>query len=239
MISAEIDPADLAKLRRTVEEAASKLKLSTRDLIRQSAIFAIQSAARETGPGKAASPSKLAVKYKYREIVKGTPGPLNWFRYRHLRDGWDIVFQTANDISLGTQQKRGLKKLTRSVRVWSKKQRQFVLRIYSGTATGKYDKESRIGRIPHYGAAKAGWLKALGRLPGSKPLKSEGDQWVPNPRISVEQSRDTYGLTIENLVRYVDKISPKASAVAMKKTANRMEYFYRKKIERLERKMNL
>lgn len=239
MISAEISDHDIMRLRDTIERGAKELGVSAADLVRQASIFAIQSAARETGPGNAASPSKLAVKYKYRKIVKGTPGPLNWFRYRRLRDGRDIVFQTANDISRRTQQKRGLKKMTRSVKVWSKKQQQFVLRIYSGTATGKYDKESRIGRIPHYGAAKAGWLKALGRLPGSKPLKSEGDQWVPNPRISVTKQESTYQMVVENVVRYVDKISPQAAAVAMQKTANRMERIVQKRIDAQSRRMNL
>lgn len=56
MIRAEIDPRDIERLTRTIERAVLDLDETTRDMTRQAMVFAIQSAARETGPGKKPSP---------------------------------------------------------------------------------------------------------------------------------------------------------------------------------------
>jgi hypothetical protein len=133
-------------------------------------------------------------------------------------------------------EKKGLRRLKKNIEIWDRKLRATRMVAYTGTAVGKYDKGSRIGRIPHYGAAKIGWLKALGRIPTSKPQREEGDQWIPSPRVETVKSKELYGFTIENLVKYVSIISPEAAAIAMRKTANRMERIIEKKIAAMEKR---
>lgn len=238
MITAEIDPADIARLSRVFERAQTELKKDIRDLTRQAMIFAIQSAAKATGPGTASSPSKLPDQYKFRRIIK-YPGSDFRYAYRK-RNGKEGMFTTAKRISRKQVEKRGLRLLKRNIEIWDR--RLYCTRMvpYFGTATGKYDKKSRVGRIPHYGAAKAGWLKALGRLPKAKSafkmtlfelaesaLKAAADaaenRYVPTPRVSEVKQKDSYGLIVENVVKYVTIISPNAAPEAMRKTANRME----------------
>lgn len=241
MIAAEIDPADLERMRKLMERAVHDLGMSTRDITRQAIVFAVQSAAKETGPGNASSPKKMAVQFRFRKIVpykdSGMYSPslqrnVKDFRYAYrTSSGETKMFPTDVEISKKSQNKRGLRELKRNIEIYDRKLRTMRMIPYIGTATGKYDKTSRVGRIPHAGAAKAGWLKALGRLPGSKPEALENPQYVPTPNVSVEKSKDTYAITVENIVKYITKISPNAAAIAIKKTANRMEKIYERKIK--------
>lgn len=237
MVAAQIDPADIERLRKTIERGAKELNAMTVDLIRQAAIFAIQSAARETGPGNSSTVKKMAAQYKYRKIIPYTGSD---FRYQYrTQGGKEGVIRLSRQISRATAAKKGLRQLKKNIEIWDRKLRVTRMVPYTGTASGKYDKTSRVGRIPHYGAAKIGWLKALGRLPGSKPQREDGEEWIPSPKIETVKTKDIYELTIENLVKYVSIISPNAAAVAMRKTANRMEKIIEIKIKAAEKRMGI
>lgn len=247
MIAAEIDPRDIERIKRAVERGAKELNRSSVNLVRQAAIFAIQSAAKETGPDRASSPSKMKIAHKFRRIVSyKNIGYFSTALQRHVKDyrygyktaaGKTKLFPADKPISPKTLEKRGLRELKRNIEVWDRRKRATLMIPYLGTATTKYDKESKVGKIPHYGAAKVGWLKALGRLPGGKPFTESGAEWIPSPRVESRKSEDTYELEIENMTSYVQKISPNAAAIAMHKTANRMEKIIEIEINRMEKKL--
>lgn len=237
MMQAEIDPRDIERLTRTIERAVLDLDETTRDMTRQAMVFAIQSAARETGPGKKPSPKKMENRFKYRKIVR-YPG--RDFRYAYRKsDGKTGMFVTDKRISPRSRKERGLRLLTRNIEIWDRRLHVTRMIPYFGKATTQYDKESSFGRIPHYGAAKAGWLKALGKLPGSKPEPLDQPQYVPTPRVSEVRRPDIYGLIVENIVKYVEAISPNAAGIAMRKTANRMEKIVQQKIDKKYKGKNL
>ena len=64
-------------------------------------------------------------------------------------------------------------------------------------------------------------------------------QYVPTPRVSEVRRPDIYGLIVENIVKYVEAISPNAAGIAMRKTANRMEKIVQQKIDKKYKGKNL
>lgn len=258
MMQAEIDPRDIERLTRTIERGVMELDEMTVDLVRQAMIMAITTAARETGPSNAPSPSKLPKKHKFRRIERYT-GPGYYYRY-YDRSGNKQVLFTRKELDVKAARKRGkmrnIKRLTRAVSVWDHAAHRLVQRIYTFDGARTYDTTNRIGRIPYAGLAKAGWLRALDLLPppsdrwlqavfgdlesGKREMaKYRYRQWVPTPTVSKVKNADTYGLIVENIVKYVSIISPNAAAVAMRKTADRMEHTIQARIDKKYKGKNL
>ena len=227
-ISADIDRRDLDRLQTAMDRAAEELGRDMRSLVKQASIWAIQSAARETAPSRASSPSRLPVRYRYRPIS----------RYRGsvfiYAQNDKIVFKTERRLSKKSETRRGVRRVRRQIEIWSRKSHSLISLPYLGSATGRYDRQSRIGRIPHAGAAKAGWLRALGLLPGSAPRVNTGelDPYTPSPRVRVAARLSSYSIFIENTVRYIAQTSPNAARAAMSSTANRMTAMVNRLIER-------
>ena len=80
LVTAEIQQSEIERMTRIVNAVVAKLDKQAENIIRQGMIWAVQSAARETAPGRAASPSKLADKFKYRPITRYR-GSLNRYAY--------------------------------------------------------------------------------------------------------------------------------------------------------------
>lgn len=236
LVTAEIQQSEIERMTRIVNAVVARLDKQAENIIRQGMIWAVQSAARETAPGRAASPSKLADKFKYRPITR-YHGSLN--RYAYEVNGKTRVWETERRLSKKSLEKSNKRRLTREIELWSKAAHALVKIPYTGPATsGKYDKTSRIGRILHAGAGKACWLKALGKLPGGKPDPASESAAAPRPHVQVAKSEGEIRMIVENTVRYVDITSPGAAARATTSAANRMAKYYSKLIPELEKEIN-
>ena len=122
-ITAEIPPGEIDKLKTVLDRISGELKKSSVDILRQAMIFAIQSAAKATAPGKTSLPSKLADKFKYRPIEKYKGPPL----YVNEKTGY--MFE-ANE---GPKSKK-VRKITRAWKYWDKGKGSFATKPYTGTA---------------------------------------------------------------------------------------------------------
>ena len=242
------------RLQRTLKKAEKELNIDIRDITRQAMIFAIQSAAKATGPTTRTSPSELPNRYKFRKIVRYT-GPGNYYRY-YDRSGQKQVLFTRKELDVKAARKRGkmrnIRKLTRAIEVFDRKSRRIVQRIYHFNARGSYDRVNNIGKIPYYGLAKAGWLRCLSLLPPPSPewrdaqseatkakFNREYRKYVPLPGVKEIKSFGRYGLIVVNNVRYVSIVGPNATADALRKTANRMNKIVQYKLDQKYGKMNL
>ena len=224
-ITAEIPPGEIDKLKTVLDRISGELKKSSADILRQAMIFAIQSAAKHTKPGLK-TPSKLQDKYKYRPIVDyHSKVPL------YINDSSGYVFSTKEKVK-----SKNVRRITRAFRYWDKKNGKKGFLPYYGTGKKKYDKETRRGKIPHAGAAKAGWLKALNRLPQAPGYSDAGAETGTAMPIVIESRSDSqHGISVENVIRYIGKTSPNAANIGLRSATSRMIGAYKKKISDLEK----
>jgi hypothetical protein len=224
-ITAEIPPGEIDKLKTVLDRISGELKKSSVDILRQAMIFAIQSAAKATAPGKTSLPSKLADKFRYRPIEKYKGPPL----YVNEKTGYMFAANTE-------PKSKKVRKITRAWKYWDKGNGAFAMKPYTGTAEKKYDKEKKFGRIPYAGAAKAGWLKALNRLPQAPGYSDAGaETGTAMPIVIESRSDDQHGISVENVIRYIGKTSPNAANTGLHSATNRMIGAYKKKISDLEK----
>ncbi|MPN58643.1 hypothetical protein SDC9_206351 [bioreactor metagenome] len=134
--------------------------------------------------------------------------------------------------------------LTHAYEVYDRKSGTMSQRIYAHEyPPPKRDKTHKEGRIPHPGAAKAGWLHGLRNLPGGYRKEGNLPEWAVALRnknlvnVAVVHGDGTYGIMIENLVKYIQKISPNAAAIAMRSAASRMEKAVQAEINKVEKKL--
>jgi hypothetical protein len=226
MISAEIPSSEIEKLAQVINIIERDLGKSSASILRQSMIFAVQSAAKATEPGRAGTPSKLPDKYKYRPITKYQPEtPL------YINDDTGFTFESAK-----RPKGRNIRKITRAWEFWNKAKGKMDHKPYKGTGKAKYDKENRFSKIPHAGAAKAGWLKALNRLPKAPGYSDTGaSTGKAQPIVQEIHSGEMHQILVENIVRYIGKTSPNAANIGLANATNRMIGSYKKKIAELEK----
>jgi len=223
-ISAEIPKIEFDKMRAVLDKVGSEVKKSSASILRQGMIFAVQSAAKETEPGKTQKPSKLQVKYKYRPIVKYKPDvPV------YVDDTTGKYFESEFK-----QTAENIRKVTKAWKYWDKKRHQWAYMPYTSTATKKYDKEASFSKIPFAGAAKAGWLKALNSLPTGNGYH-DASTGTQQPRVKEKHSGQDHEIIVENLIKYIAKTSPNAASMALSKATDRMIGSYKKKIDGLEK----
>jgi hypothetical protein len=221
-MTAEIPQSELDRLRAIIDKIAAELKKSSADILRQGMVFAVTTAAKETAPSKQKLPSRLADKYRYRPIVK--PKIPIW------------KSRETGEVHEGDRPTQGKwKKVTKAFQAWSKSSNGWKYLPYNGFASGKYSKDARIGKIPYAGAAKACWLKAFNRLPGSKDQYSDSSTGKAQPRVWETQSGTDHAINVENTIRYIGITSPNAASRAISSAANRMIGTYKKKISDLEK----
>lgn len=217
----DIPQSEIDRLKTVLDKISGELKKSSASIIRQSMIFAVVSAAKETHPTRTKLPSKLPLKYRYRPIA---------------RPPVEIWQSSDGEIINGSRPQKGKwRKITRAIQIWDKRDGGFSYLPYFGKATGKYDKELKIAMIPHAGAAKAGWLKALNRLPSSRETFSDASTGSLQPIVTETTSQNMHAIIVENIVRYIGITSPNAAARGLQSATNKMIGSYQKKIAELDK----
>ena len=216
--SIEISQPDLNRLNKLLTFTAEHTSRNMGSLVKQSAITAIQSAAKATKPGDAASVKSLALKYKLRPLfpIQSVLGGKQMYQMSNGK-----TFQTENVISKKSQQAKGLKQIKKAFQSWSKKQNRWSFIPYLGEKNGKYDAGAKGGRIPGYGAAKAGWLKALSAF--GKPENLDGNLKRPVSKVSAQLTGKNPFALIQNLVAYISKTAPESARIGIEKATNRLE----------------
>lgn len=223
MITAEVSQSDLERLAQLFRQVESTVHRETPALIRQSIIFALQSATKATKPGTRSKLSTLEKKYRFRPLV-----PLSGNFYHDPATG--NVFDAGRQLSRGEVAKRGLKKVTKGIKIWDRKANRFIVRPYAGT---KVDTSDPLFKIPNAGAAKAGWLMAYRRLSGKAADLGGIRANLAAVKISSVMAE------VVNKVRYVSTISPDSAAAGVAAARARMEKIYIPKIAaKLEKDFN-
>jgi hypothetical protein len=112
-------------------------------------------------------------------------------------------------------------RIVRAFKAWSKKLKRWTYLPYEGTKN-TFDADAKGGKIPGYGAAKAGWLKAYNFF--GKPDNS-GDVKARRPvsRVTAQLSGSNPFAVIENLVEYVSITSPDSAQKGVNAAGHKIE----------------
>jgi len=215
-----VNQDDVKKLNKLLNFVAENTSRNMGSLVKQSAITALQSAAVATKPGTTASVKSLAQKYKFRPIV-GMKSMHSKGQYFYQNIDTNKTFTTNNFISEQTLISKHLRIIKYAFKAWSKKLNSWNLIPYFGTKTSGYDTTAKGGKIPGYGAAKSGWLKALGIF--GKPDNSGGNVKSEVTKVDMNLSGKNPFASITNLVEYVSKIAPESARIGIAKATNRLE----------------
>lgn len=207
-LTAKLDNAIVNRLNQALEKAVAMTGRGMKGLVKQATVFFTQSSVKETGPGKS-KPSRLAKKYKFRPVEK-------------LPDGEDYYINKSTGFLFNAGKKltgkkaAGLRK-AKGIKFWDKKKNAFG--FIPTKATTKYDTSDRRAKIPHAGAAKAGWLGVLALMGKNAENTTVGTKYS---RFGFAADKDTAGAVLANLVDYARKRWPNAHRRALKKTENRI-----------------
>lgn len=230
-ITMTVNKADIERLRTTLQSIVANTRKKMPDLLKQAFVFAVQSATKATHPGTASRPSKLAKRYRIRPIIKGLTQFGGFYFYRYIdRSGNPQAFRSDRLITRtvtksGKPRKSGLLQLvTTGVKYWSKRIHGWDAMPITGAA--RSIATERKLRIPHYGAAKAGFILMLRAL--GKPAETDGE----NGRLAtvLKNFGDTAWIKGTNEVSYAVKTSPQAASEGIRKAANRMDAIWLKQL---------
>ena len=217
----KVNEDDVKRLNKLLNFVADNTSRSMSSLVKQSAITAIQSAAVATKPGTQASTKGLAQKFKYRPIV-GMKAMFAKGSYMYKSIDTDKIFVSDNFISEPTLIKRHLRLIKFAFKAWSKKANKWSFIPYFGSKTSGFDPSAKGGKIPGYGAAKSGWLKAL-RFFG-KPENTADNVKGQVSSVNMNLTGKNPFASITNLVDYVSKIAPDSARIGIQKATNRLEH---------------
>lgn len=217
----KVNQDDVKRLNKLLNTIADNTNRSMGSLVKQSAITALQSAAVATQPGTSASTKNLAQKFKYRPIVgMKSMHSIGQYFYKSIDTG--KTFTSDNFISEPTLIKKHLRIVKYAFKAWSKKAKKWTFIPYFGTKSSGYDPEAKGGKIPSYGAAKVGWLKAL-RFFG-KPENTDNNVKGRVSSVNMNLTGKNPFASIKNLVDYVSKIAPESARIGIQKATNRLEH---------------
>jgi hypothetical protein len=216
-----VDRGSLADLERSLGFLAAKTRRSMKSLVKQASIMAITSAAKATKPGKGTKVSKMADKYKFRKL-ETMPSDENWYEYE-TQAGETKVFRADQRL----RKRKGLRRFKKGVRVWHKRTKQWVFRPWKGPRV----KSNKLFRIPHFGAAKAGWLQALRKF---GRVGRSGGFTTRLSRVQMSMNKADPSVAITNLVKYVILTSPMSGRRGVQAAAARMRNIARKEIIKIE-----
>ena len=222
----DVPQREIDRLRAVLDKIEKELKKSSGDILRQAMTFAVKSAAIATAPGRTSKPSKLPTKYTYRPIVRYQSNPPTY--------ATDAGFTFTSE---KRPRSKNVRQITRAWQYWNKRKAkgETLQKPYLGSASGKYDKDDKFGKIPHRGAGKACWLKALGLIHGSGESYSDKESGKAMPRVSENKGLTEHGITVENIIRYISITSPNAATEATTKATNKLIGSYKKKIADLDK----
>lgn len=232
-ITMTIPRAEVDRLNGVLRRIVANTRKKMPNLMKQAFIFAVQSATKATHPGNASRPSKMARRFRVRPIVKGITQFAGRYFYRYRdRAGQMQAFSSDRLISRtmtksGKPRKgSGLEMVTTGVKYWSKRTKGWDAMPITGTA--RSIATERKLRIPHYGAAKVGFILMLRAL--GKPAETDGE----NGNLATVQQNfgDLAFILGRNEVGYAAKTSPAAAAIGLQKAASRIEAVYLRQLER-------
>lgn len=197
------------------------------NLVRQTMIFAAQSASKLTKPGLSGTADGMAKKYKQRPLLKSIEarpkkGKLGQYFYEFYNGK---TFRTAVEIpswQFGWQKIN--RKIDRVIQYWNKKENSWDYSAYTGSPENEKFKE-----IPHYGAAKVGWYGSLFKL-GSN-ASGMGKNKSNLSQMQIMRGSLEAGITVTNMVDYAYKTSPGSADQALQKAESRMVKTYEKKLQ--------
>lgn len=224
-----IDPKtnrDIIRITKLLTNVETVLKKDISGVVKQTAVFAIESTAKATGPGEK-RPSKMPKKFRFRKFEK-IPDSFGYFYKRE--DG--NIFRTGSRIMPARAKREGLKRITKGIKAWDKKKKAFTYIPFDGTK-GQAE-ATRKGKIPYAGAAKSGWLNSFKKLDSKKKVDSKD---IPRSNKAYSRIKATAAsIEITNLVSYAGKMWPQAPKIGLAKAANKLEKLYLPRIEkRIER----
>ena len=229
-ITVRVDRAEVDRLRGVLQNIVATTRKKMPNLLKQVFIFAVQSAVKATHPGAAGRPSKMAKKFRIRPVVKGIQqfGGYYWYRYRD-RAGQPQAFRSDRLISRTVSKSgksRGIQMITEGVKYWSKRTHGWDAMPIAGTAGSTATERKQ--RIPHYGAAKVGFIMMLRAM--GKPAETDGENG--NLATVLRNFGDTAWIKGINEVGYAAKTSPRAAEIGIQKATNRIEATYLRQLAR-------
>ena len=223
-----VDRRSLAELDRNMVKLANVSRRSMKSVVKQVSLLVIKSAIVATKPGKSATIKGISVKNKFRKPEK-MPASENWYQYT-TADGEEKMFHAKAKL----KNAKGRKRVAKGVKVWHKKLKRWVWTPW----TGKADRSKSLFKIPHYGAAKAGWMNAYKAF-GKTVTETDKHARKRKTRVTYGTTTQDALITIENLVKYTKKISPLSGAKAMRSAANQMPYIIKREVDKIEAKGKL
>jgi hypothetical protein len=233
------DMQKLSKAMLHVEKATGKSMYS---INKQAMFFALQSAAKATPPGTRAS-YNLTKKHKLRPLVslksvnmlayqlpngkiiqsKDTSGRLHIYQADNGK-----IFSTNKAIRerhlRGAKKIKEARKLTKAIKMWDKKANTWKYIPYAGE---KRDESEKIFKIPGAGAAKRGWLGAMG---AGKSIKNQSGKLYT---VSSKHNFTEDYISVTDKVEYTSIIAPEAAEIGIKKATGRLVGSYKKKLEKI------
>jgi hypothetical protein len=147
--------------------------------------------------------------------------------YLYRTDDRKLV-RLSEKLSPRSAAKRGMSRVEHAFKGWNKKSGGWKLIPYFGKQSSGFDPKTRGGKIPGYGAAKAGWIHAL------RKLGKSGDAGERQGDYSAVR-RGIESLSVTNLVRYVGRTSPRAAETGVRSAERRMWKSYEKRIDQIIR----
>ena len=240
LVTAEIDPKSLAMIDRTIQRGLQKLNWGMETYVKKAMAFSVVSAAKATKPyvrnfGRGQAPLSLRYRelrkyqgmdYAYQATFPGKSKPITWHTELYL--------------PRGMMKRLNIKRARKQIAIYSYKYHALLWIPYFGDATGKYDRKSRIGRVPRRFTAQYGWLTALRKIEsanlaelGVGALPKRGNQ--PEARVMVTKTATMFRMTTENIVRYAPLVSPNAARIGVQKGANRFRHVVNALIKEIDK----
>jgi hypothetical protein len=231
-ISVKVDRSDVMRLNKLVKDAERLAVKESGEMIRQTMIFAAQSAANATRPRKGINKSgnqrggKLRKKDKYRKLERMPESMGFWYVKK------DSVrprpFKLDKRLTKGELRSRGLKRVLKGIRKINRGSGgKWTWIPYAGSKRNENDKRFQI---PFAGLAKEGWYRSLKKIGDRKNnptlrrnRKARGIHKVNTTFLSME---------VVNRVSYVSKSSPAAARYGLNRAKNKMVKLYQPRIDK-------
>jgi hypothetical protein len=207
-LTQKLDAASVNRLNRALDKAVSMTGRGMKGLVKKISFYFAQSVVKETGPGKS-KPSKLPKKYRLRPVEK-MPDDEHWY----VDKSTDFLFDAGNKIE--GKRAKNLRK-AKGIKFWDKKKNAFG--FIPTKATTKYGATGRKAKIPHAGAAKAGWLGVMALMGKNTEKTTIGTKYS---RFGFASDKNTAGSILANLVDYTRRRWPNAHRRALRKAGNRL-----------------
>jgi hypothetical protein len=218
--TATVNEMDVSRIDSLLKRILMATTKATPDLLTQAFVFAVQSATKATKPGPSGRVSTMAKPFKVRPIESLPAQAGHWYLWTK-KDGSKRMIQIPREI----RNSKNLSPVVRGIKRWDKKANSWAW--WPTMQKGKYA-SGKAGKIPNYGAAKAGFLHMLGKL--GRP-QDTGELRSSLATVSRRLSGLDQGITGVNEVSYASITSPDAAQIGLDKAASRLEHTYRRALE--------